>query len=116
MRSDPFTKSPDFHPGLDISADKGTPVYATADGVVDLTSWIGPYGNLIVLNHSFGITTRYGHLSRFLVKPGQKVKKGQMIGYVGATGRATGPHLHYEVTINGRLLNPLRLLFTKPGA
>jgi len=116
MRSDPFTSQPDFHPGLDISADKGTPVYATADGTVDLAAWAGEYGNLIVVKHGFGIATRYGHLSKFLVKPGQKVRRGQLIAYVGATGRATGSHLHYEVTINGRLLNPLQLLFTKPGA
>ena len=116
MRSDPFTGEPDLHPGIDISADKGSPVYATADGAVDLASWAGDYGNLIVLNHGFGIATRYGHLSKFLVKPGQKVKRGQLIAYVGATGRATGSHLHYEVTISGRLLNPLQLLFTKPGA
>ena len=116
MRSDPFTRQPDFHPGLDISADKGTPVYATADGTVDLASRVGEYGNLIVVNHGFGISTRYGHLSKFLVEPGQQVKRGQLIAYVGATGRATGSHLHYEVTINGRLLNPLRLLFTKPRA
>jgi murein DD-endopeptidase MepM/ murein hydrolase activator NlpD len=116
MRSDPFTSQPDFHPGLDISADKGTPVYATANGTVDLAAWAGEYGNLIVVSHGFGIATRYGHLSKFLVKSGQKVRRGQLIAYVGATGRATGSHLHYEVTLNGRLLNPLQLLFTKPGA
>jgi murein DD-endopeptidase MepM/ murein hydrolase activator NlpD len=116
MRADPFSGEPNFHPGLDISADKGTPVYATADGTVELASWAGDYGNLILLNHGFGIVTRYGHLSKFLVKVGQKVRRGELIAYVGATGRATGAHLHYEVTINGRLLNPLQLLFTKPGA
>ena len=116
MRTDPFTGQPDFHPGLDISADKGSAVYATADGTVESSSWAGDYGNLIVLKHSFGIATRYGHLSKFLVKPGQKVKRGELIAYVGATGRATGAHLHYEVAVSGRLLNPLQLLFTKPGA
>jgi len=116
MRADPFTGAPDFHPGLDISADKGSPVYATADGTVSSSSWTGDYGNLIVLQHRFGIATRYGHLSKFLVKPGQRVGRGDLIAYVGATGRATGAHLHYEVIVNGRLLNPLRLLFTKPGA
>ena len=116
MRADPFSGEPNFHPGLDISADKGAPVFATADGTVDLASWAGDYGNSILLNHGFGIATRYGHLSKFLVKAGQKVRRGQLIAYVGATGRATGAHLHYEVTINGRLLNPLQLLFTKPGA
>lgn len=116
MRADPFTGGPDFHPGLDISADKGSPVFATADGTVQSASWTGAYGKLIVLKHSFGIATRYGHLSQFLVKPGQKIRRGELIAYVGATGRATGAHLHYEVVVNGRLFNPLQLLFTKPGA
>lgn len=116
MRPDPFSGELDFHPGLDISADKGHPVYATADGIVELASSAGDYGNLIVLNHGLGIATRYGHLSKFLVTVGQKVRRGEVIAKVGATGRATGAHLHYEVTINGRLLNPLQLLFTKPGA
>jgi len=116
MRSDPFTGRPDFHPGLDISTDKGHPVYATAEGTVASTSWAGPYGNLIILDHGFGIATRYGHLSRFAVQPGRRVARGELIGYIGSTGRATGPHLHYEVTVNGRLINPLQLLFTKPRA
>ena len=116
MRTDPFTGDPDFHPGLDISADKGHPIYATADGRVESAGWAGDYGNLIVLSHGFGIMTRYGHLSQFAVRPRQQVARGELIGYVGATGRATGPHLHYEVTVNGRLLNPLQFLFTKPGA
>lgn len=116
MRTDPFTGDADFHPGLDISADKGHPVYATADGTVATAAWSGDYGNLIVLSHGFGIVTRYGHLSQFSVRSGQRVARGERIGYVGATGRATGPHLHYEVMVNGRLLNPLQMLFTKPGA
>lgn len=116
MRSDPFTGRPDFHPGLDISTDKGHPVYATAEGTVASASWAGDYGNLIVLDHGFGIATRYGHLSRFAVQPGRRVARGELIGYIGSTGRATGPHLHYEVTVNGRLINPLQLLFTKPRA
>lgn len=113
-RPDPFSGEQEFHSGLDISADKGRPVYATADGTVEFAERSGNYGNLMVLQHGFGITTKYGHLSRFAAKPGQKVKRGQIIGYVGSTGRTTGPHLHYEVTVNGRLLNPLQLLFTKP--
>lgn len=114
-RADPFTGEPDFHNGLDISADRGRPVYATADGTVESAGRNGDYGNLIVLQHAFGIVTKYGHLSKFAVARGQRVRRGDLIGLVGATGRATGPHLHYEVTVNGRLLNPLRLLFTKPG-
>lgn len=114
-RADPFTGEPDFHNGLDISADRGRPVYATADGTVESAGRNGDYGNLIVLRHGFGIVTKYGHLSKFAVARGQRVRRGDLIGHIGATGRATGPHLHYEVTVNGRLLNPLRLLFTKPG-
>jgi murein DD-endopeptidase MepM/ murein hydrolase activator NlpD len=112
-RSDPFTGEAGFHQGIDISLDKGEPVYATADGIVEAASYTGDYGNLIVLQHEFGLTTRYGHLSRYAVKLGQQVERGQVIGYVGATGRATGSHLHYEILANGKLLNPLQLL-TRP--
>jgi murein DD-endopeptidase MepM/ murein hydrolase activator NlpD len=113
-RSDPFSGEPGFHSGLDLSADKGQPVYATADGKVELASYSGDYGNLIVIQHGFGLTTRYGHLSAFGVKPGQSIRRGQVIGYVGATGRATGSHLHYEILANGQLLDPLKLL-TEPA-
>lgn len=109
-RTDPFSGSPDFHPGIDISADRGAPVHATADGQVESASYSGNYGNLVVIDHGFGIATRYGHLSRFAVRAGQPVKRGDLIGYIGSTGRSTSPHLHYEVTLNGRLINPLRLL------
>jgi murein DD-endopeptidase MepM/ murein hydrolase activator NlpD len=113
-RSDPFTGETGFHQGLDISLEKGSPVYATADGTVESASYNGDYGNLIVLKHGFGLTTRYGHLNGFAVKAGQSVKRGDVIGYVGATGRATGPHLHYEILTNGQLMNPLQLL-TQPA-
>lgn len=109
-RTDPFTGERDFHPGLDISADKGDPVYATADGTVTNAAAAGNYGNLVVIDHGYGLETRYGHLSAFKVKQGQAVKRGDLIGLVGATGRATGAHLHYEVRANGRILNPLQLL------
>lgn len=109
-RADPFTGEKDFHPGLDISADKGDPVYATADGKVVNASAAGNYGNLVVLEHGYGIETRYGHLSAFKVKVGQAVKRGDLVGLVGSTGRATSSHLHYEVRANGRILNPLQLL------
>jgi murein DD-endopeptidase MepM/ murein hydrolase activator NlpD len=112
-RPDPFTGEVDFHPGLDISAEKGTPVQATADGTIELAAPSGDYGNLVVIDHGFGLVTRYGHLSRFAVWQGQTVKRGDVIGYVGATGRATGPHLHYEVLANGKLMNPLQLLVGK---
>jgi murein DD-endopeptidase MepM/ murein hydrolase activator NlpD len=109
-RADPFTGERDFHPGLDISADKGDPVYATADGTVVNASAAGNYGNLVVLDHGYGLETRYGHLSAFKVKLGQTVKRGDLVGLVGSTGRATSSHLHYEVRANGRILNPLQLL------
>jgi murein DD-endopeptidase MepM/ murein hydrolase activator NlpD len=113
-RSDPFTGEPGFHQGLDISTERGQPVYATADGVVESASYTGDYGNLIVLKHAFGLATRYGHLSAFAVKTGTTVGRGDIIGYVGSTGRSTGSHLHYEILANGSLINPLKLL-TQPA-
>jgi murein DD-endopeptidase MepM/ murein hydrolase activator NlpD len=109
-RQDPFNGGFDFHPGLDISANHGRAVLATADGTVLSASREGSYGNLIVIDHGFGITTRYGHLSRFGVTNGQRVRRGNVIGYVGSTGRSTSPHLHYEILVNGKLTNPLNLL------
>ena len=109
-RTDPMTGGADYHSGLDIAGDKGQAVYATADGVVTHAGRQGAYGNLIVIDHGFGLETRYGHLSGFQVKQGDHVKRGDLIGRLGSTGRATGTHLHYEVLANGRLLNPLRLL------
>jgi murein DD-endopeptidase MepM/ murein hydrolase activator NlpD len=109
-RKDPFTGENDVHPGIDISADQGVPVHATADGTVDSAAYDGSYGNAIVLAHGFAISTRYGHLSQFAVKPGQQVKRGDVIGYVGATGRVTGAHLHYEILLNGTRINPINLL------
>ena len=113
-RSDPFTGEPGFHRGLDISTDKGQPVYATANGEVASAAYTGDYGNLIQLDHGFGLTTRYGHLSAFAVKAGQHVQRGDVIGYVGSTGRSTGAHVHYEILANGKLINPLQLL-TQPA-
>jgi murein DD-endopeptidase MepM/ murein hydrolase activator NlpD len=112
-RSDPFTGEPGYHEGLDIATDKGGPVYATADGHVVTAGLTGDYGNLIQIDHGFGLATRYGHLSAFAVTAGQPVKRGDIIGYVGSTGRSTGPHLHYEILANGRPINPLQLL-TQP--
>jgi murein DD-endopeptidase MepM/ murein hydrolase activator NlpD len=109
-RSDPFTGEPEYHSGLDISAQKGQSVYATADGVVQSAGYTGDYGNLIVLKHAFGLATRYGHLSSYKVKIGDSVKRGDVIGLVGSTGRSTGAHLHYEILVNGQLMNPLQLL------
>jgi murein DD-endopeptidase MepM/ murein hydrolase activator NlpD len=108
-RADPFNGRPDFHPGLDISASAGDPVRATADGTVVTARASGSYGNLVVVDHGFGIATRYGHLSRFAVIEGQRVRRGETVGYVGSTGRSTSPHVHYELLFNGRPANPLRL-------
>lgn len=109
-RRDPVDGGQDFHAGLDIAADRGTPVRATADGVVRSSAYDGNYGNAVVVEHSSWISTRYGHLSRFAVQEGQHVRRGDLIGYVGSTGRATGAHLHYEILLNGQPINPLRLL------
>jgi murein DD-endopeptidase MepM/ murein hydrolase activator NlpD len=109
-RRDPFTGGSDFHPGLDISAEYGEPVFATGDATVTAAGVNGSYGNMVVLDHGFGILTKYGHLSRIAVQTGSHVSRGDVIGYVGSTGRSTGAHLHYEVWMNGRLTNPMQLL------
>ena len=109
-RKDPFTKDKDFHPGLDISADYGQPILATGDATVTTAGANGAYGNMVTLDHGFGIVTKYGHLSRLGVMGEQRVKRGDVIGYVGSTGRSTGSHLHYEIWMNGRLTNPMALL------
>lgn len=109
-RRDPITGGSDYHSGLDIVGDKGEPVHATASGLVAQVGRQGAYGNLVVLDHGFGLQTKYGHLSSFSVKQGDRVKRGDIIGRMGSTGRSTGTHLHYEVLANGRLLNPLQLL------
>jgi murein DD-endopeptidase MepM/ murein hydrolase activator NlpD len=114
VRRDPLNGGADYHAGLDIVGDKGQPVYATASGTVTHVGYQGAYGNLITIDHGFGLESRYGHLLNFTVKQGAKVQRGDVIGHVGATGRATGYHLHYEVHANGRLLNPLQLLTQKP--
>jgi murein DD-endopeptidase MepM/ murein hydrolase activator NlpD len=116
MRNDPFGgPSVEFHKGQDISAPTGTPVNATADGVVVIAGWVKGYGNGIYIDHGNGISTRYGHLSRIDVVVGQQIKQGQHLGLVGSTGRSTGPHLHYEVRINGQAINPLTYLPTLPA-
>jgi murein DD-endopeptidase MepM/ murein hydrolase activator NlpD len=109
-RPDPFDGSADFHQGLDIVADRGTPVHATANGTIDSAGYSGNYGNQVLVDHGFGIGTRFGHLSKVAVRAGQDVGRVDIIGYVGATGRATSAHLHYEILLNGQPINPLRLL------
>lgn len=111
-RSDPFTKARKFHAGMDFSARVGTPIYATGDGVVKRAdNAASGYGNHIVIQHGFGYETLYGHLSKYKCRPGQRVKRGDIIGYVGSTGRSEGPHLHYEVHKNGAVVNPLNFYY-----
>jgi murein DD-endopeptidase MepM/ murein hydrolase activator NlpD len=112
VRSDPFRGGRAMHAGVDMPGPIGTPIYATADGRVGRTGWIGGYGNLVELEHGRGIQTRYGHLSSILVAPGTRVKRGQLVGLMGSTGRSTGSHLHYEVRIDGRAVNPIPFLQT----
>ncbi|HEX6661811.1 MAG TPA: M23 family metallopeptidase [Sphingomicrobium sp.] len=108
VRSDPFHAGAAMHPGIDLAGSYGTPIYATADGTVLRAGWnSGGYGNLVEVDHGRGITTRYGHMSAILVSPGQHVVRGQQVGRMGSTGRSTGNHLHYEVRIDGRAVNPI---------
>jgi len=106
-RRDPFTGEREFHTGVDIVANAGTPVLATADGVVVEAGRLSSYGKAVFLAHGNGLASRYGHLSEVLVRPGQRVHRGDRIGSVGATGRATGFHLHYEVLRNDRKVDPI---------
>lgn len=110
VRSDPFRGVAAMHAGVDIPGPLGTPIYATADGIVARAERSGGYGNLVEVNHGKGIETRYGHLSRILIAPNSRVTRGQLIGLMGSTGRSTGSHLHYEVRIDGRAVNPLPYL------
>jgi murein DD-endopeptidase MepM/ murein hydrolase activator NlpD len=105
-RSNPFGGAPDFHPGLDIAAPTGTTVTAAAGGTVIMAQWYGGYGNYISIDHGGGYSTGYGHLSAIYVANGQTVSRGQAIGAVGSTGASTGPHLHFEVRINGKAVDP----------
>ena len=108
VRSDPFRGGAARHQGIDLAAPMGTSIYATADGIVTEAGYnSGGYGNLIKVDHGRGIETRYGHLSALLVRPGDRIARGQLIGRMGSTGRSTGSHLHYEVRIDGRAVNPI---------
>jgi murein DD-endopeptidase MepM/ murein hydrolase activator NlpD len=111
-RIDPLYKTVKFHPGLDFSAPQGTPVYATAEGTVKIAGNSGnAYGNHIVINHGYAYNTLYGHLYRIKAKKGQRVKRGEIIGYVGNTGKSTGPHLHYEVLKGNKRLDPIYFFY-----
>lgn len=106
-RRDPFTGKRAYHSGLDLSARKGTPIVAPADGVVVFAGRNGGMGRMIRVSHGFGFQTAYGHLDKILVEPGQDVRRGEVIGHLGNTGRSTGSHLHYEVMKDGKFVNPL---------
>jgi murein DD-endopeptidase MepM/ murein hydrolase activator NlpD len=114
-RRDPFRGRARFHSGLDIKARWGDPVGASQAGTVQFAGWYHGYGNLVIIDHGGGITTHYAHLSSFAVEVGQRVERGAVIGYVGRTGRATSPHLHYEVRIDGTPVDPMQPVATRPA-
>lgn len=112
MRIDPVYGTPKMHKGLDFTAPQGTPIYATGDGKVEVAGFDqGGFGNHVVINNGYGYKTLFGHMSKIKVKPGQKVKRGEVIGYVGSTGKSTGPHCHYEVFVNGSEVNPVYFFY-----
>ena len=111
MRMHPIYKILKMHKGMDFTAPIGTEIYATGDGVVEKVGWTGGYGKTIMIDHGYGYKTRYAHCSKFNCKKGQKVKRGDHIGFVGNTGQSTGPHLHYEVFKNKRQINPVNFFF-----
>jgi murein DD-endopeptidase MepM/ murein hydrolase activator NlpD len=115
-RVSPFTGQREMHEGLDIAAPFGTPIAATADGVVSFVGPLSAFGNVVFINHGHGFTTFYAHLSSARVKEGQPVKRGQIIAAVGTSGRTTGPHVHYEVQVNGATVNPVKYIIDPSGA
>jgi murein DD-endopeptidase MepM/ murein hydrolase activator NlpD len=115
FRRNPFGgRTYEFHAGMDIDGERGDAVIAPANGIVTKAGWQGGYGNLVEIDHQNGLTTRYGHLSRVEVQVGEPVGRGQLIGQVGSTGRSTGPHLHYELRLNDKAINPRRFLPPEP--
>lgn len=113
MRIDPHYKTPAFHEGMDFTASVGTPIYATGNGIVERADAKSKgYGNHVRIDHGFGYTTLYAHMSEMKVRPGQRVSRGEVIGYVGNTGKSSGPHLHYEVHKNGQPVNPINYYFS----
>ena len=111
MRIDPIYRTPRFHSGMDFSAKTGTDIYATGDGTVTFAAWKQGYGNCLMIDHGYGYKTLYGHLSKYKARVGQKVKRGEVIGKVGNSGKSTGPHLHYEVIVRGKYDNPSKYYF-----
>ena len=115
-RIDPIYKTVKYHAGLDFTAPQGTPIYATADGVVSMAGYSdGGYGNHVIIDHGYGYETLYGHMVRVKARAGQHVKRGEIIGYVGSTGKSTGPHCHYEVHKNGQKLDPVYFFYNDLG-
>jgi murein DD-endopeptidase MepM/ murein hydrolase activator NlpD len=106
-RISPFTGRPSFHAGIDIAASPGTPIVAPADGIVSFVGFDQGYGKILTIDHGYGVTTRYGHASQIFVRMGQRVSRFDVVASVGSTGRSTGPHLHYEVRVNGVPRNPM---------
>lgn len=111
MRMHPIYKIMKLHAGLDFTAKRGTEIYAAGDGVVEKADWMSGYGQIVIIDHGFGYKTRYAHCSKYNVKAGQKVKRGDIIAFVGNTGASVGPHLHYEVRKNGEAINPINFFF-----
>ena len=111
LRMHPIYKILQMHPGIDFAAPIGTEIYATGDGTIEKVGWVGGYGKTIMINHGYGYKTRYAHCSKFNCRRGQKVKRGDLIGFVGNTGQSTGPHLHYEVFKNKKHINPVNFFF-----
>ena len=109
-RRSPFTRAWKFHSGLDLAAPRGTPIYAPGDGVVRTAGWNQGYGRMIEIDHGFGLVSRYAHNSTLAVTVGQRVRRGQLISRVGRTGQTTGPHLHYEIEVDGQKVDPLEYM------
>ena len=117
LRIDPVYATVKMHKGLDFTAPQGTPIYAAGDGTVKLAGYSeGGYGNHVVINHGYGYETLYGHMVRIKARPGQRVKRGEVIGWVGSTGKSTGPHCHYEVHVNGEAVNPVYFFYNDLNA
>ena len=114
MRTHPVLGGRRKHKGIDLAAPTGTPIYATADGIIDRAEWFSSYGLFVEIDHGAELETRYAHMSRLAVAEGQWVSKGDLIGYVGSTGRSTGPHLHYEVRVSGVAVNPIPYMVEAP--
>lgn len=114
MRTHPVLGGRRKHKGIDLAAPSGTPIYATADGIIDRAEWFSSYGLFVEIDHGAELETRYAHMSRLAVAEGQRVSKGDLIGYVGSTGRSTGPHLHYEVRVSGVAVNPIPYMVEAP--